>query len=86
MYAASMYVLHQYELHFAQVIFLDSDNVAVADPTALLHSAAYLSTGAMLWPDYWQSWAAPDLKAILDMPSQPPMSFESGQMVFDKER
>lgn len=68
------------------MIFLDSDNVAVADPTALLHSPAYLSSGAMLWPDYWKSFAAFDLVSILDMPSQPSISFESGQMVFDKER
>ncbi|KAK9798905.1 hypothetical protein WJX73_006049 [Symbiochloris irregularis] len=71
---------------FKEVIFLDSDNVAVADPTALLHSPVFLSTGALLWPDYWSSWAAPDLITILGMPRQPPSSFESGQMGFDKER
>ena len=69
-----------------QVIFLDSDNVAVSDPTALLESAEYMDTGALLWPDYWSSMAAPDLAGILEIPALIPGSFESGQMVFDKRR
>ena len=69
-----------------QVIFLDSDNVAIADPAALLLSPEYEQTGSLLWPDYWASWAAPDLATILDLPSLPQGSFESGQMVFDKQR
>ena len=69
-----------------QVIFLDSDNVPVADPTPLFYSVEYASTGALLWPDYWQSSAAPDLAAILNVPHLPSGTFESGQMVFDKAR
>ena len=69
-----------------QVIFLDSDNVAVADPTSLLESPEFRSTGALLWPDYWTSTAAPDLAAILEVPQLAPGSFESGQMVFDKQK
>ena len=70
----------------AQVIFLDSDNIAVADPAGLLDDPEYSDTGALLWPDYWASTAAPDLAAILDVPQLPPGSFESGQMAFDKQR
>lgn len=69
-----------------QVIFLDSDNVAVADPEMLFASAGYRQTGAVLWPDYWRSSAAPDLQIILDVPSMADNTFESGQMVFDKKR
>lgn len=69
-----------------QVIFLDSDNVAVADPEMLFASAGYRQTGAVLWPDYWHSSAAPDLQIILDVPSMAENTFESGQMVFDKKR
>ena len=69
-----------------QVIFLDSDNVAVGDPAVLLEAPEYMSTGALLWPDFWTSAAAPDLRDILDIPALVPGSFESGQMVFDKQR
>ena len=69
-----------------QVIFLDSDNVAVSDPASLLQSEEFRQTGALLWPDYWDSTAAPDLATILDVSSLPSGSFESGQMVFDKKR
>lgn len=50
-----------------QVIFLDSDNVAVADVQPLFLSPEYKEHGAMLWPDYWASLAAPDLQAILGL-------------------
>ena len=69
-----------------QVIFLDSDNVAVGNPGDLLEAPEYMETGALLWPDYWASTAAPDLAAILEIPGVIPGSFESGQMVFDKRR
>lgn len=69
-----------------QVIFLDSDNVAIADPEMLFGSSGYQQTGALLWPDYWRSSAAPDLQLILDVPSLADNTFESGQMVFDKKR
>ncbi len=48
-----------------QIIFLDSDNVAITDPTALFDTPEYLDKGAVLWPDYWASSAAPDLQRIL---------------------
>ena len=70
----------------SQVIFLDSDNVAVADPNDLFSSEEYRATGAILWPDYWRSSAAPDLAAILGVRGLPEGTFESGQMVFDKQR
>lgn len=69
-----------------QVIFLDSDNIAVADPASLFDSEEYQSSGALLWPDYWGSSAAPDLARILDVQELPKGTFESGQMVFDKQR
>ena len=65
---------------------MDSDNVAVQDPASLFSSEQYLQTGALLWPDYWDSSASPDLAKILDVQGLPKETFESGQMVFDKER
>lgn len=69
-----------------QVIFLDSDNVAVADVEPLFASPEYIEHGAVLWPDYWTSSAAPDLQAILGLRKLGGVTCESGQMVFDKSR
>lgn len=71
---------------FAEVLFLDSDNVPVSDPASLFESPAFKETGALLWPDYWASTAAPDLATILGVSSLPPGTFESGQLAFDKAR
>ena len=71
---------------FQEVLFLDSDNVPVSDPAALFEAPAFVRTGALLWPDYWASTAAPDLAAILGVPALPKNTFESGQLVFDKAR
>jgi len=71
-----------------QVLFLDADNMAVRDPTPLFDSAPFAETGALLWPDYWDSSAAPDLPAVLGiaLADAPRASFESGQMLFGKSR
>ncbi|KAL3132425.1 hypothetical protein ABBQ32_008983 [Trebouxia sp. C0010 RCD-2024] len=71
---------------FEEVIFLDSDNVAVANLSSLFESTAYLAKGAVLWPDYWASSAAPDLQRILPAVKLPSNTFESGQMVLNKRR
>lgn len=69
-----------------QVIFLDSDNVPLQSPDFLFSTPEYKEHGALLWPDYWSSSAAPDLRAILGVHSLPGGTTESGQMVFDKAR
>ncbi|CAL8466252.1 g5788 [Coccomyxa elongata] len=71
---------------FQEVIFLDSDNVAIDDVDPLFDSRHYRETGALLWPDYWASSAAPDVREILGLKSLPEGTSESGQMVFDKMR
>lgn len=71
-----------------QVLFLDADNIAVRDPAPLFASPGYNATGALLWPDYWERSAAPDIADILGLdPGQLPTgTFESGQMALDKRR
>lgn len=69
-----------------QIIFLDSDNVALTDPSALFEGGEYVDKGAVLWPDYWASSAAPDLQRILPRVALPTTTFESGQMVLNKSR
>ncbi|KAG2436436.1 hypothetical protein HXX76_006739 [Chlamydomonas incerta] len=73
---------------FAEVLFLDSDNAVLRDPTYLFHSAAYRDTGALLWPDWWTHTAAKEAPRILNVSASrmPLNTFESGQMVLDKAR
>ena len=69
-----------------QVLFLDSDNVVADSPDFLFSTPEYKEHGAMLWPDYWESSAAPDVQAILGIDGLPQGTTESGQMLFDKAR
>ena len=52
---------------FEEVLFLDSDNVAVLNPEALFDSKEFKESGAILWPDYWESTAARDAAAALGL-------------------
>lgn len=38
---------------FEQVLMMDSDSMAAADPTVLFDAPGYKQAGAMLWPDFW---------------------------------
>lgn len=71
---------------FREVLFLDADNVACADPAYLFDSAAYRETGAIFWPDYGQMEKSDVVwkSCGLERPAGP--EFESGQMVLDKGR
>ena len=40
---------------FAEVLLLDADNFALADPTYLFESHAYLEHGAVLWCDMYSA-------------------------------
>jgi hypothetical protein len=37
---------------FEHVLWMDSDNIALEDPTTLFESAEFAVSGALLWPDY----------------------------------
>ncbi|ANB11379.1 Mnn2p [Sugiyamaella lignohabitans] len=53
--------IHSYQLKalsiwassFEDVIFIDSDNVPIRNVEASLQQEPYLSTGYIVWPDYW---------------------------------
>lgn len=74
--------------YYQQVLFLDADNMAVRDPSPLFGAAGYNASGALLWPDYWESSAAPDISDVLGLVAKalPSSTFESGQMVLHKRR
>eukprot|EP00301_Raphidiophrys_heterophryoidea_P019800 c4650_g1_i1.p1 GENE.c4650_g1_i1~~c4650_g1_i1.p1 ORF type:complete len:338 (+),score=78.77 c4650_g1_i1:670-1683(+) len=39
--------------NFCSVLFLDSDNIAISNPSPLFRDPLFLSTGAVFWKDFW---------------------------------
>ena len=77
--------------HFAEVLLLDADNMALQDPSRLFDDEAYLKTGALLWPDFPQRpgsrWSLrPEVWALLGLAERTGVELESGQLVFDKRK
>lgn len=73
---------------FEEVLFLDSDNVAVKNPEYLFDTKQYADTGALFWPDYDYQRLKPTnpIWDILQIPYRDEWAFESGQIVVDKRR
>ena len=71
---------------FEEILYLDTDNIVVRDPSDLFESGGYARTGMLLWPDYWPQSVAPDFYAIAAEASPLEGTVETGQMVVDKRR
>lgn len=71
---------------FAEVLFLDADNVPVKDPTYLFQAPEYLDKGAIFWPDYSRLAPMRSIWGIAEVPYQDEAEFESGQIVLDKKK
>jgi hypothetical protein len=72
---------------FAEVLFLDADNVPVRDPTFLFDTPEYRETGTTFWPDFGRlgperlAW-----RVFGEIPYRDEPEVESGQIVVDKRR
>jgi len=71
---------------FSEVLFLDADNVAVANPEYLFHCAPYKRTGVVLWPDNQLLEELNPVWELSGVEFQKIMAFESGQILIDKRR
>jgi len=72
---------------FAEVLYLDADNVPVRDPTFLFDTPQYGQCGAIFWPDYGR--LSPERAAwriFGNIPYRDEPEVESGQVVIDKAR
>lgn len=67
-----------------KILFLDSDNTPVKDPTFLFTSAPLVETGAIFWKDLWKTRPDNPIFKILDIPCVDEYDQESGQIVIDK--
>ncbi len=89
-------ILHGWELkpyaivhsRFKEALFLDADNVPVANPEYLFDTKEFQSTGAIFWPDFdhvtGKNPAAIWKSCGLRRPHEP--EFETGQVVIDKDK
>lgn len=70
---------------FSEVLYLDSDNILLADPAYLFDHPLYQKTGAVLWPDIVKDGPANPVWRILGKQCNSlHWQVDSGQMVFDK--
>jgi Mannosyltransferase putative len=81
-------ILHS---RFAEVLYIDADNVVVRDPEYLFDTALYRQTGSLFWPDLpipasGQWYLKGDAWELLDLPFRQEPEFEAGQLVIDKRR
>ena len=70
--------------NFSDILFLDSDNVPVKDPTFLFDHPAFIETGAMFWRDFWKTRPDNPIWPILGLECLDEYEQESGQMLFRK--
>ena len=76
-------ILHS---NFKEIIYIDADNVCLSDPEALFEMEGYKETGALFWPDYWETAEDNPIWNIMKVPYRPMKEQESGQMVIHKEK
>ncbi|CAF4118223.1 unnamed protein product, partial [Adineta steineri] len=70
---------------FEQILWLDSDNIAVRDPEYLFDLPHYTHSTAMFWPDFWSTPRKNPIWKILDIPCRAEdYEQESGQILINK--
>jgi alpha 1,2-mannosyltransferase len=71
---------------FSEVLYMDSDNIPLRDPTTLFDAPHYLNNGqAAFWPDINKDHPSNAIWRIIDEPcSLDEWTFESGQIVINK--
>ena len=71
---------------FAEVLFLDADNVPLSDPEYLFDQPEYRRLGAVFWPDIGNLGQQEKVWALTGVPFRDEWAFESGQMLVDKTK
>lgn len=71
---------------FQYVLYLDSDNIPIRDPTYLIFNKQFKESGIFLWPDFFKSSPANPIWRLLGLPCRDEYETESGQILIDKLR
>nr|CCA25306.1 conserved hypothetical protein [Albugo laibachii Nc14] len=91
-FATKSYVI--FHSTFEDILFLDSDNIPVRDPTFLFKTKQFIEYGAIFWPDFWHPRTETPfnihrqstLWEMLDMPYIEMFEQESGQLLINRRR
>ncbi|GGH11886.1 hypothetical protein FAZ19_00100 [Sphingobacterium alkalisoli] len=70
---------------FREVLYIDSDNVCLRDPTYLFDIPEYNRLGTVFWPDYWITDPHNPIWKIIDSSAFDTPEQESGQLLVNKE-
>jgi alpha 1,2-mannosyltransferase len=74
---------------FEEVLFMDSDCFPAYDPEQLFLTGPFLSTGLVLWPDFWfpsESSFFFEISGITEPPVHVRSSTESGEIMYSKPK
>lgn len=75
---------------FETILYLDSDCMPLRNPSELLSTEPFASTGLLAWPDYWISTEDPIFYTIAGMESfpehVPARASEAGQLLISKDK
>jgi glycosyltransferase involved in cell wall biosynthesis len=71
---------------FAEVLWIDADNVSLINPEALFTHEQYTLSGALFWPDIRHANPFNPVWKICDLNPPGSWEWESGQMLIDKTR
>ncbi|WP_316828773.1 hypothetical protein [Pedobacter miscanthi] len=70
---------------FEEVMFLDADNLAIADPSYLFEDENYKMYGTIFWPDMWRTSPDNPIWKITDCQDYAKNEQESGQLLINKK-
>ncbi|KAF8494303.1 mannosyltransferase putative-domain-containing protein [Gautieria morchelliformis] len=74
------------ECEWAEVIYLDSDNLPAIDPELLFEAPNYKRLGVYFTPDYWKTSASNPIWHIIGVQCRDEWEQEAGQIIVDKRR
>jgi alpha 1,2-mannosyltransferase len=71
---------------FKEVLYLDADNIPVMNPEFLFQFSGYTETGALFWPDFWQTDNNNPIWRIIGHDPVAMKEQESGQLLINKKK
>ncbi|GJJ14446.1 hypothetical protein Clacol_008710 [Clathrus columnatus] len=74
------------ESEWAEVIYLDSDNLPAANPELLFEAPNYKRLGVFFTPDYWKTSASNPIWQIIGVQCRDEWEQEAGQIIIDKRK
>eukprot|EP00834_Sanchytrium_tribonematis_P004242 NODE_198_length_13236_cov_1.328385.p4 type:complete len:451 gc:universal NODE_198_length_13236_cov_1.328385:10053-8701(-) len=71
---------------FEDILFLDSDNVPVKDPSTYFDMPEYEKFGLIMWPDIWKTHPKNPIHSIFNSECSNQWELEAGQLLVNKKK